>query len=107
MKKIKEIRAAWKQQPDSFPVFLKENLDIFPYITSEQKKENEALIQEFSRRIQKKIQKKPREAEAQRQWEEELEQMRSIVEEGMQHAMKLRVPLIAEANIGRTWYDAK
>lgn len=40
-------------------------------------------------------------------WEEELEQMRSIVEEGMQHAMKLRVPLIAEANIGRTWYDAK
>ena len=74
MKKIKEIRAAWKQQPDSFPVFLKENLDIFPYITSEQKKENEALIQEFSRRIQKKIQKKPGEAEAQRQWEEELEQ---------------------------------
>ena len=40
-------------------------------------------------------------------WEEELEQMRTIVEEGMQHAMKLRVPLIAEANIGRTWYDAK
>ena len=40
-------------------------------------------------------------------WEDELEQMRTIVEEGMQHAMKLRVPLIAEANIGRTWYDAK
>ena len=40
-------------------------------------------------------------------WEEELEQMRTIVEEGMQNAMKLRVPLIAEANIGRTWYDAK
>ena len=40
-------------------------------------------------------------------WEEELEQMKTIVEEGMQHAMKLRVPLIAEANIGRTWYDAK
>lgn len=74
MKKIKEIRAAWKQQPDSFPVFLKENLDIFPYITSEQKKENEALIQEFFRRIQKKIQKKPGETEAQRQWEKELEQ---------------------------------
>ena len=40
-------------------------------------------------------------------WEDELEQMRTIVEEGMQHAMKLRVPLIAEAKIGRTWYDAK
>lgn len=40
-------------------------------------------------------------------WEEELEQMRTIVEEGMQTAMKLRVPLIAEANIGKTWYDAK
>lgn len=40
-------------------------------------------------------------------WEEELEQMRTIVEEGMQTAMKLRVPLIAEANIGETWYDAK
>lgn len=40
-------------------------------------------------------------------WEKELEQMKSIVKGGIQHAMKLRVPLIAEANIGGTWYDAK
>lgn len=40
-------------------------------------------------------------------WEEEVEQMKTIVEEGMQTAMKLRVPLIAEANIGKTWFDAK
>ncbi|EFP61083.1 DNA polymerase I [Erysipelotrichaceae bacterium AF15-26LB] len=40
-------------------------------------------------------------------WEDELEQMKSIVEEGMQQAMKLRVPLIAEANIGKSWYEAK
>ncbi len=40
-------------------------------------------------------------------WEDELEQMKSIVEEGMQQAMTLRVPLIAEANIGKSWYEAK
>ena len=40
-------------------------------------------------------------------WEDELEQMKSIVEEGMQQAMTLRVPLIAEANIGKRWYEAK
>ena len=39
-------------------------------------------------------------------WEDELEQMKSIVEEGMQQAMTLRVPLIAEANIGKSWYEA-
>lgn len=39
--------------------------------------------------------------------DEELDQMKTIVEEGMQNAMKLSVPLIAEANLGKTWYDAK
>lgn len=39
--------------------------------------------------------------------DEELDMMKKIVEEGMQNAMILRVPLIAEANIGKTWYDAK
>lgn len=39
--------------------------------------------------------------------EDEVEIMKKIVEEGMQNAMKLRVPLLAEASIGKTWYDAK
>lgn len=39
--------------------------------------------------------------------EDEIEQMKAIVEEGMQQAMQLQVPLLAEANIGKTWYDAK
>lgn len=39
--------------------------------------------------------------------EEEREVMREIVESGMQNAMKLRVPLVAEASFGKTWYDAK
>lgn len=38
---------------------------------------------------------------------EELDQMRQIVESGMQEAMKLKVPLIAEASTGKNWYDAK
>ncbi len=37
----------------------------------------------------------------------EIEQMRQIVEQGMQEAMKLSVPLIAEASIGKNWYEAK
>lgn len=40
-------------------------------------------------------------------WEDELEKMKTIVEDGMQHVMKLSIPLVAEANIGKTWYDAK
>ena len=39
--------------------------------------------------------------------EDEIEIMKKIVEEGMQNAMKLRVPLLAEASMGKTWYDAK
>ncbi|MEG2543802.1 MAG: DNA polymerase I [Longicatena sp.] len=38
---------------------------------------------------------------------DELEQMKQIVEDGMQHAMQIRVPLLAEANTGKTWFDAK
>lgn len=38
---------------------------------------------------------------------DEIDIMKRIVEDGMQQAMKLRVPLIAEANIGKTWYEAK
>lgn len=39
--------------------------------------------------------------------EEEMEKMKQIVEEGMQNVMELKIPLVAEANIGKTWYDAK
>lgn len=39
--------------------------------------------------------------------EDEIEKMRKIVEDGMQNVMKLKVPLLAEANIGKTWYEAK
>lgn len=38
---------------------------------------------------------------------EEIEVMTRIVEEGMQNAMTLCVPLVAQANFGTTWYDAK
>ena len=38
---------------------------------------------------------------------EEIEQMSRIVEEGMQNVVKLQVPLIASACLGKTWYDAK
>lgn len=40
-------------------------------------------------------------------WEDEIDIMKQIIEEGMQQAMKLKVPLIAEAAIAKTWYDAK
>lgn len=39
--------------------------------------------------------------------DEELDIMREVVEQGMQNAMQLKVPLIAEANTGKNWYDAK
>ena len=39
--------------------------------------------------------------------DDELDTMKDIVEQGMQQAMQLRVPLIAEASFGKTWYDAK
>ena len=39
--------------------------------------------------------------------EDEVEQMMRIVKEGMQNVVKLKVPLVANASIGRTWYEAK
>jgi DNA polymerase-1 len=39
--------------------------------------------------------------------EEEIEQMKGIIEEGMIHAMELKVPLTAECAVGRDWYEAK
>lgn len=38
---------------------------------------------------------------------EEQELMKEIVETGMQQAMTLKVALIAEASVGKSWYDAK
>ena len=37
---------------------------------------------------------------------EELEQMRSIVEQGMENAYRGAVPLIAEAGTGANWLEA-
>lgn len=39
--------------------------------------------------------------------EAEIAIMKQIVETGMQEAMKLSVPLVAEATIGKNWYEAK
>ena len=39
--------------------------------------------------------------------ESEKEIMTQIVEEGMQNTIQLKVPLIAKANYGRSWYEAK
>ena len=38
---------------------------------------------------------------------DEIEQMKKIIEDGMTHAMKLKVPLTAECSIGTNWYEAK
>ena len=70
----RDIRTTWEKQPDGFPDFLKENSDLFPIIVSERKKENEALVQEFSQRIQKKLRQKPKDKEQQKLWEQKLEQ---------------------------------
>ena len=39
--------------------------------------------------------------------EEEAEQVAKLLREEMEHAVSLSVPLVAEASIGKTWYDAK
>ena len=39
--------------------------------------------------------------------EDELDKMMRIVKEGMETVVKLKVPLIADACLGKTWYDAK
>ena len=54
---IRSIKQVWMEQPDSFPVFLEENQELFPRIGERQKKENQALAEEFSKRMQKKNKK--------------------------------------------------
>ena len=39
--------------------------------------------------------------------EDEIETMKAIITDGMEHAMELKVPLSAECSIGKTWYEAK
>jgi len=39
--------------------------------------------------------------------EAETEIMKQIVEEGMVHAMTLKVPLTVECSVGTDWYEAK
>jgi DNA polymerase-1 len=39
--------------------------------------------------------------------EDEIEEMKDLINEGMVNAMKLKVPLSAECAIGKTWYEAK
>ena len=39
--------------------------------------------------------------------EEEAEQVKRILEEEMEGAVNLSVPMLAEAGAGRTWYEAK
>ena len=70
---INEIRAIWEEQPEEFPVFLEENPLLFPKISSVQKKENEALTDAFSKRLQKKLRQKPEGEEQRRQQDLELE----------------------------------
>lgn len=40
-------------------------------------------------------------------YEDELEQMKTLVLKGMGEAMTLKVPLVASAAVGKSWYDAK
>lgn len=68
-----EIRSIWENQSGDFPLFLAENPKLFAPVTPEQKKENELLVQEFSRKIKKRMQQKPRKKELEKQWELELE----------------------------------
>lgn len=38
---------------------------------------------------------------------DEVEQMKVIIQNGMERAMELKVPLVAECQVGNTWYEAK
>ena len=39
-------------------------------------------------------------------YEEELEQVKEILADKMQHAVSLAVPMEIDLNVGSTWYDA-
>ena len=39
--------------------------------------------------------------------ESEQERVKALLTEEMEQAVNLSVPMVAEANAGRTWYDAK
>ena len=74
MDSTKGIKAEWEKQPEAFPVFLEKHPEIFPAVGDMQKKENEALIEEFSARMQKKAEQRPEGKEGLKQWEQEMEQ---------------------------------
>lgn len=74
MTKILSIKKIWLGQPEAFPAFLEENEELFPRIGEGQKKENEALAEEFSQRVQKKAGQRPEDKQHLKQWEKELEQ---------------------------------
>ena len=38
---------------------------------------------------------------------EEVEQVKAILKEEMEHAASLKVPLIADMSVGSNWYEAK
>lgn len=73
MDRRKEVKAEWEREPETFPVFLKENPEIFQEVGVGQKRENEALLEEFMERMQKKAQQKPEDKELMEQWEQEME----------------------------------
>lgn len=68
---IGQVRAVWESQPESFPRFLREAPHIFPVVDARQKKENEALVQDFFQRIQKKFRQRPEDGRAQQEWEQD------------------------------------
>lgn len=74
MTRAEEIRMAWETQTECFPDYLNENSKIFLKIDARQKKDNETLVEEFLKRMQKKIQPRPKNPDARRQWEKKLEQ---------------------------------
>lgn len=39
--------------------------------------------------------------------QDEIELMKELIQNGMEHAMELKVPLVAECKVGTTWFEAK
>ena len=74
MEHIKGIKGIWEKQPETFPVFLEENPGFFPKIDAAQKKENEELIEDVSRKMKKRAKQRPEDEKEREQWECELEQ---------------------------------